>query len=126
MTKELGKQKIEFSETLDKSISEAELRKDKEWLEKIEDIKKNIRVKSEKKANKWSIIYTSLLSLLFIFGIIIAYFSIPYDILDLIISAIGLGGIFGLWKEARIRIRDMLSKRFYTKNLEEAELDKIR
>ncbi len=125
LTKEFKKKETEFAETLEKRITDVESRKDAEWLLQINQIKESLNVTSQKEANKWSIIGISILTLTFIIAMIIAaYISIPYDLLDLFISAIGFGGIFGLWK-LRNEIRDWLSKRFYTKKLEEAKLDEI-
>ena len=124
MAKELRKKETEFAEALKKSISDVESRKEEEWLAKIERIKENLRKKSEDKANRWSTFWTLLLIFAYIIAVTMAYYSIPYNILDLAISVVGFGGILGLLK-FRNKIRGRLSKRFYRKKLEEVELDKI-
>jgi len=123
MEMELRKKEEEFSEALKRSTSDVELRKEKEWLDKIQRIKGKLRERSEVKARRWSNIYTFLLTLAVIAAVIIAYSSMPYNILDLILTLSGGGGIFGLWK-LRHKIRNWLSKRIYRQKLEEAELDK--
>lgn len=122
---ELRKKEAEFSEALKQSTSYAELRKDKEWLEKIQNIKGKLREVSDAKARRWSNIYTLLIMLTYVAAATIAYYLIPYDILALILTVIGGGGIIGLWK-LRSNIRNWLAKRVYGQKLAEAELDKIR
>ena len=121
---ELRKKEEEFSEALKRSTSDIELRKEKEWLEKIQNIKGKLREVSDAKARRWSNIYTLLLALVVVAIVTIAYYSIPYDILDLILTLIGGGGIIGLWK-LRHNMSNWLTKRIYRQKLEEAELDKI-
>jgi hypothetical protein len=121
---ELRKKEEEFSEALKRSTSDAELRKEEEWLGKIQKIKGKLREGSDAQARRWSNIYTLLLTLAVVAAVITAYCLIPYDILDLILTFSGGGGIIGLWK-LRGNMRNWLTKRTYRQKLEEAELDKI-
>jgi len=121
---ELRKKEEEFSEALKRSTSEVGLRKEKEWLGKIQNIKRKLREVSDAKAKRWSNIYTLLLTLAVVAAVAIAYCLIPYDILNLILTLIGGGGMIGLWK-LRHNMRNWLTKRTYRQKLEEAELDRI-
>lgn len=124
METELRKKEEEFSEALKRSVSDVESRKEKEWLEKIQSIKGRLREVSDAKANRWSKTYTFLLAIGVVAAVIIAYYYIPYDILNLILTLVGGGGMIGLWR-LRHNMRNWLTRRMYRQKLEEAELDKI-
>ena len=124
MEKRLKEKEREFSESLSRSVSEAETRKEQEWLTKIKEIKESLRKHSEDVAAGRSVIYTLSLALVFVVVIVSAHFLIPIEILDLILTVVGGGGLLGLWT-LRSRIRDWLFKRIYRQKLKEAELDKV-
>jgi len=124
MELKLKQKEKEFIESLERSISEAESRREREWLDKIQNIKESLRESSKTKAVNRSNIYTLLLTLAFIAVIVVGWFMIPLEVLDLILTVIGGGGLFGLWK-LRSRIRDWLFERMYKQKLEETQLDKI-
>jgi hypothetical protein len=121
---ELRKKEEEFSEALKRSTSDVELRKEKEWLEKIQNIKRKLREVSDAKARRWSIIITLLSALAVVAAVTIAYYLIPYNTLYLILTLSGGGGIIGLLK-LRHNTRNWLTEHTYRQKLEEAELDKI-
>lgn len=124
MEMKLKKKEQEFSESLKRSISEAETRKEREWLGKIQRIKASLRESSRAEAVSRSIIYTFLLALATITVIVVAFFMIPIEILNLIIAVVGGGGLLGLLP-LRSKIRNWLSERTYRQKLEEAKLEKI-
>ena len=121
---ELRKREKEFSEALKRSISEVELRKEREWLENIQRIKGSLRERSQTIAASRSNIYTVLLTLAYIVVVAVAWFMIPFEILNLILTVVGGGGLLGLWG-FRGKIRDWLFERTYRQKLEEAELDRV-
>jgi hypothetical protein len=114
----------QFSEDLQRSISEAELRKDREWLKQIHEIKDNLRESSRAQALKWSKIIASLLTILYVSIVGIACFYVPISVVSLVLAIIGGSGIVGLWG-FRTRIENWLFERSYGKKLKEAKLDKI-
>lgn len=120
----LRKKEEEFSEALKQSTSDAESKKERDWLEKIQNIKGKLREVSNAQASRWSTIYCVLLTVGVVAAVAIAYQYTPYNMLDLILTVTGGGGIIGLWT-ARQHIRNWLAKRIYEQKLEEAELDKI-
>lgn len=122
MEMELRRAKEEFLESLEQRISEVELKKEREWLDKIQTIKESLREHSRTKAASRSNIYTLLLTLAFIVVIIVAYFIIPSETLDLILTVVGGGGLLGLWK-LRGKMRNWLFERTYKQKLEEIKLD---
>ena len=121
----LRKKEKEFAESLERSISEVESRREQEWLDKIRKIKENLGKHSEAKAAKWSIIYTILLTLAVVAIIAVAYLNVPFEILDLILTVFGGGGLIGLWKYGRSKIQSWLFERTYMQKLEEAKLSEI-
>jgi len=122
---ELKRKEKEFSEHLERSISEAESRKEREWLDKIQGIKESLRKHSEVEAASRSTRYTLFLTLGFIGIIAVAYLKMPSDILDLILTVVGGGGLIGLWTYGRSVMKSCVFKRIYRQKLEEAKLDKI-
>lgn len=124
METKLKEKEKEFSESLARSISEVELRKEKEWLNKIQRIKESLRERSEVEAASRSNTYTLSLALAVITIVVAAYFLIPIEILNLALTVVGGGGLFGLWKLRSI-IRNWLFERTYRQKTEEAELDKV-
>lgn len=122
MEAKIKKKEREFLESLERSISEVESEKDREWLENIQRIKESLREHSETRAARWSIIYNFLLTLLSIMVIVVAWFMIPIEVLNIILTLAGGGGLLGLWK-GRSEMRDWLFERTYRQKLEEAKLD---
>ena len=114
----------EFSESLERSISDVESKKDKEWLDKIQRIKDSLRESSKTTATSRSYIYTLVLTLAFIAVIAIGLIMIPFEILNLILTVVGGGGLIGLWK-FRSKIRNWLFERTYRQKLEEAKLEEM-
>ena len=113
-----------FSETLKQSLSDTESRKDKEWLDKIQSIREGIREDSDGKARFRSIVLTLVVELVVIGAIVIGYLLLPNDVLDLILTGVGFGGMVGIW-QLRHGIRERLFRRIHMRKLKEANLDKI-
>lgn len=122
---ELQKKEREFEEHLVQSTSEAESKRDSEWLDKIGKIKQSLREHSEIKAGKWSNVLTLAITLIFIAALIVTYFTIPYDILSLILTVVGGGGFIALWTKGRGRLRNIVFERVYQQRIKEAKLDQI-
>lgn len=114
----------EFSKSLGQSISDAELRMERGWLEKIKEIKESLREHSENRAGRLANIIIFFLLLAFVTGIAIGYYTLPYDLLDLSLTIVGGGGIIGLIAY-RSKIKNKLFERIYRRKLEEAKLDEI-
>lgn len=126
---ELELAKTQFATELElkeKAISAAKTQTDKEWLDKIREIKGRIREKSEKSAKKWSRVIGFSVTLVFISLILIGYFvfNLPVPIISLLIAIFGGGGILGLWKLST-GTRNLLSEYIYAKRVKEAELDQV-
>lgn len=102
---ELETKEKEFSENLE-SISKAKSQAEKEWLDKIRDIKERIGISSESNAKFWSKILALSLTLIFVSSISIAYFyfNVPIQIISFLIAVSGIGSIFGLWKFGSVLI----------------------
>jgi len=122
MNIELRKKEKEFAESLEQWTSEVELRKEKEWLDKIQGIKESLRESSKTKASSGSYIYASILTLVYVAAVIVSFLMIPFEILDLALTAFGGGGLVGLWA-SRSKMRNWLFERTYRQKLEEAKLD---
>jgi len=126
MEMKLKKKEEEFLVSLEQTKSDIELKKDREWLDKIQQIKGNLREHSETNATMWSTIYTVLLSLAYIVVNIVAFFiiGVPLEILNLILTILGGGGVIGLIM-FRSKLKQWLWERTYRLKLDEAKLDKI-
>jgi predicted nucleic acid-binding protein len=122
---ELKRKEREFSEHLEKSISDAESRKEREWLEKIQGIKESLREHSQAEAAIRSTVYILFLTIVFIVVVAVASIKIPSETLDLILTVVGGGGLIGLWLYGRNTIKSWLAKRIYGRKLKEAKLDEI-
>lgn len=120
----LKEKEEEFSESLARSVTEAELRKDREWLNQIRKIKEKLRKSSEVQAASRSKTYVLSLTLAYIAVVVAGCFLIPIEILNLILTIFGGGGVVGLWM-LRSKIRGWLSERAYRQKLDDAELDKV-
>jgi hypothetical protein len=124
MKLKLEEKEKEFSESLVQSISVVELKKEREWLDKIQKIKESLRDSSRSIAESRSIFVTVLLALVYLAIIVVAFFKIPSDILGLILTVIGGGGLLGIYK-LRNKIRNWLFERAYRIKLSEAKLDEL-
>ena len=121
MKMKLKKAKDEFLESLEQSTSEVEMRKEREWLDKIQAIKEGLRDHSRTTAANRSNLYTLAFALAYIAVVMVAYFVIPSDVLALILTVVGGGGIIGLWK-FRSKMRSWLLERTYRQKLKETKL----
>ncbi len=118
----------EFVRQLKETVSRKEQEKETEWLEKIQRIKSNLRNSAEKKGDRHSIIYASILTLLILvcgYGVYLFCKKEGYsDVFALIVPiAFGGSGIAGLWVKLKKVLRNWLVNRFYTQKLSEAKLD---
>jgi hypothetical protein len=110
------------SVTLAKSKAE---QAEKEWAAKVQDIKTNIRAKSEVITNFRINVLRFSFVIIFISIILVSiYLNIPIQYLALAISATGIGGIAGIWAFISKK-RNWLLTRIYEKKLKEAKLDEI-
>ena len=106
------------------SISDAELRIERGWLEKIKEIKGSLREHSDNRAGRLANIIIIFLLFAFATSVAIGYYLLPYDILELLLTILGGGGIIGLFAY-RSKIKNKLFNRIYRQKLEEAKLDEI-
>lgn len=128
--KEAEEKEKEFIQRLQEKVSETERQKNKEWLEKLQGIKSNIRETAEKSSTKRSFIYASLLTLSLLGVIYGIYLGLKEwgvsDILPwLIPSLVGVGGLFEIWSKLRKFFESKLSNSVYLKKLREVGLEEI-
>ena len=121
----------EFLKRLKEEVSKKEQKKDAEWLDKLQEIKSNIRNSAEKEANRSSTIYASVLSLLILAATITTYFLCKKaGLTELLILSLpfimGSGGIVGLWIKFRGYLKNKLTNHIYTKKLNEIKLEEKR
>ena len=114
----------EFLQSLEKSVSEAEIKKENEWLQRIQRLKEQLRERSKNNARAWSFILTLLLTAAYITLITVGFFILPLELLNLFLACIGGGGIIGLLMY-RQKIENWLFERKYSKELNELSLDLI-
>jgi len=93
----LKEKEKEFVDSLERSVSEAEIRKEREWLQRIQRIKMQIRKRSKKTARLQSILLTLVSTIIYVVLITIGFYTLPLELLNTVLSLIGGGGIIGLW-----------------------------
>ncbi len=120
----LKEQEKEFVESLERTVSEAEIRKEREWLQRIQRIKMQIRERSKKTARNQSILLTLVSTIIYVVLITIGFYTLPSELLNTVISLIGGGGIIGLWGY-RSKIENRFMERNNSKQLKELSLDII-
>jgi len=126
--KELDEMKVEFEKMLDNELH----KKDEDFqklLKELKEVKKNVRKRAEKSANRYSIALSSFLTLLLLGAIYEIYLILEKMGFSLIFILfvpllIGSGGIYGIWRKLREYLTNTLSeynmKRFKKAGLHEA------
>lgn len=117
----------EFIQHLGEEVSKVEERKNREWLQKVQEFKNNIRGAARKSSTRRSSTYASLLTLLLLgmmYGVYLGFKELGIsDVLSLLIPlAIGGSGIGGIWSKLRKFFRSKLSDSIYLKKLKEIGL----
>jgi len=119
----------EFLQRLREEVSKKEQEKEAEWSERLQKIKSSLRESAEKKANRDSIIYASIL-IMFVVGVMYGFYLLcekigALEFLDIIFPLfIGSGGgIWVIWAKFRRWLKNKLSNRIYTQRLKEVKLD---
>ncbi len=119
MTAEREEREAEFISHLTKAVSEAEQKKEQEFADRLETIKKNLRIVSKKTGRIWSIIISTFLSL-----VAIAIFwgiSIGTEVH----WTINLGDLVALgfiWSKLRSYSEDKIMSFIYQRKLKEIDL----
>ena len=126
--RELNARKKKVLEFWKKEASKVEEKVEKDWLERIQKIKRHLRISAVREANRKSIIYTSFLTpvvLGVMYGVYWACKKLGIDgFLTVIIPILsGGGGIVGLWKRFRGFLKNRMITHLYTKRLSEAQLE---
>lgn len=129
--KEAEEKEREFIQRLNEKVSEKERQKNQEWLEKVENIKNDLREVAKKLASRHSVIYASLSTLLLLgimYGIYLGLKQLGVSdiLLWLLPLLIGGSGICGIWSRLRRFFRSKLSNSIYLKKLKEAGLEEIK
>jgi tellurite resistance protein len=125
-SKEELKKEKEFAQTLIQNAAEtARAETNKEWLQKVKKIKTEIGNKAERTASLISNVIRASAILVYLSVLTYAYFSgVPLTVLSFIISAVGFGGLFGIWKVAG-RARPLLFNYVYKRMLSTSKLKKL-
>lgn len=133
--RKIGEKEEEFLQRIEKEVSEKEEETDKKWLEKVKKIKGKMKESAERFANKRSIVYASL-STLVLLGVLYGLYLIfeilfkesrASDILPWLIPLVmGTGGIGGIWLKLRIYFKSKLSQSIFIKRLKETGLPEIK
>jgi len=118
----------EFLRRLNEEMSKKDQEKEREWLEKIEKIKRNLRKSAESKANRESNICVLILSLVVVGAIYVSYVICKRigitDFWAIIVpSLLGSGGILGIVLKFRRYLKDRLTDRIYNQRLKELKWD---
>jgi tellurite resistance protein len=122
---ELRKEK-DFAQTLVQTAAD-KAREDanKEWLKKIESVKAAILKKSESKASLVSNVLRASAVVIYISVLAYAYLSgVPLSVLSFILSAIGFGGLLGIWKVTG-KARPWLFSHIYNRMLSTSDLKNL-
>jgi len=118
----------EFLQRLKEEVSKKEQEKEAEWSERLQRIKSSLRESAEKKANRYSITYASIL-ILFVVGVIYGFYLLckrigALEFWNIMVSLfIGGGGIWVIWAKFRRWLKNKLSDRIYSQRLKEVKLD---
>ena len=122
---ELRKEK-DFAKTLVQTAAEtARADANRKWLQRVESIKSETRRKSEKTASLVSNVLKASALIIYISVLTWAYLSnIPLSVLSFVLSAVGFGGLIGIWKAAG-RAQPWLFKRIYNRRLNALELKRL-
>lgn len=114
-------------EEVKEEVARQEQIKEREWLERIEGIKRRFKESAEKNASRNSGRYASMLTVLVV-GIMYGIYEVSKNLgIDeflalVIIPLLGGGGIFGVWTRFRSYLKTWLGRRSYAQKLREANL----